>query len=195
MTILSHGKWIDNADLMVDLFDLGYLTDDHPVLDCTYGMGAFWSRYRPEQLIGSDADSVKAPHITCSFTKLPFADGAVHTIVYDPPYKLNGSPDPEIDYRYGVHDYTRWQDRMALIYEGAVECARVLGKGFLLIKVQDQVVSGRKRWQTDLVTEACSIHKLRKVDRFDLPSYRPQPSGRVQRHSHSNTSQLLVFSK
>ena len=132
------------------------------------------------------------------FRKLPFGDGEFDAVVFDPPYRLNGTPDRgEFDERYGIGGkYTRWQDRHQLIQEGLSECARV-ASAFVLLKCQDQVCSGKKRWQTsDFSFWAMTECGLSLEDRFDMLGHvRPQPAGRRQVHSQGNYSTLLVFRK
>jgi len=193
VTVLAIHKWKDNAELIADCAKLGYL--EGKVLDPTWGEGNFWTRYRPKILIGTDAVTPKSPiGYSVDFRHQPWADQEFDSVVFDPPYKLNGTPDPEWDEKYGVHIPTRWQDRMALIRDGAVECARI-AKTYLLVKVQDQVSSGKIRWQTDEVTNAVLPLGFEKHDRFDFLSYRAQPEGRSQKHAHRCSSQLLVFKR
>lgn len=193
--VMAIGEWRDNGELIADVAALGYL-DGH-VLDCTYGLGRFWTKWEPERLMASDLDVSKSPcGVSVDFTAMPWTDRMFDAVVFDPPYKLNGTPTEGVDARYGVATPTRWQDRMDLIAAGVVECCRVLAPGgHLLVKCQDQVCSGQVRWQTDLVTRAAEGEGLRKADRFDLLSYRAQPAGRPQVHARRNSSQLLVFRK
>lgn len=193
--ILAHGQWKTNAELIVSCRDLGYLSDDWTTWDATYGLGTFWKLWRPKNLIGTDIDPSLSAGVPVDFTASGWASKSFDSVVFDPPYKLNGTPTDAIDGRYGVHLVRTWQQRMALIEAGTTECARVLGAGYLLVKCQDQVCRNQKRWQTDLVTAAATKAGLRKVDRLDMPSYRKQPPDRPQRHAHSNTSQLLIFNR
>ena len=193
--ILATSKWATNADLIADCATLGYLRDDWRTLDCTYGVGTFWKKWRPQNLVASDIFHSKSESLVADFTRLPFRDRSFDAVVFDPPYKLNGTPDAAIDNRYGVDQPTRWQDRMGLIRVGLYEAARVLGDGYLLVKCQDQVCSGKVRWQTTSLIDAGRQISLGLVDRFDLLSYRPQPEGRRQVHARRNTSTLLVFQR
>lgn len=194
--VLAFGDWSSNAEMIADCARLGYLRKDWVTLDPTYGHGTFWKTWQPTVLVALDLDPAKSIDLTSAdFTDLPFEDQSFDAVVFDPPYKLNGRPDPVIDQRYGIHEPTRWQDRMALVRTGIAECARVLGDGYLLVKCMDQVCSGRMRWQTDEFTKHAEQCGLGKVDRLDFPSHRPQPKGRRQIHAHRNTSQLLVFKR
>lgn len=193
MTVLAIKKWRNNGELIADCAELGYLHPDWGTLDPTYGYGTFWKVWRPAVLIACDLDPRKSPigH-PVDFTKLPFAAMSFAQTVFDPPYKLNGRSTEEVDERYGVHEPARWQDRMDLILRGLAECCRVT-TDHILVKCQDQVVSGKKRWQTDEITRVADENGFGKVDRFDFLSHRKQPEGRAQVHAECCSSQMLVF--
>lgn len=196
--VLAIDKWATNGHLIADCARIGYLWPQAFTLDPTHGYGTFWKLWRPDNLYATDIDPEKSPTgVSVDFRHMPWDDNDFDCVVYDPPYKLNGNPSDTdgADERYGVHVYTDWQDRMDLILDGLNECIRVLGTGYLLVKCQDQVVSGKKRWQTDLITKRASLHGLGKVDRLDILSYRPQPAGRSQRHARQCSSTLLVFKR
>lgn len=195
--IQSIGEWASNAELIADVAALGWLRDDYTVLDTTYGHGRFWTKYRPPLLTGVDVNPSKSMTGTSvDFRNLPFPDRSFDVVVFDPPYKLSGTPElDDFDEAYGIDVPSRWQDRMQLIADGAGECARVAAK-HLLVKCQDQVVSGQMRWQTDVVTDVVCAAGFRKADRFDFRSGGiPQPSGRRQVHARHSASQLLVFTR
>ena len=46
------------------------------------------------------------PDIRFDFCHPPFASNTFDVVVYDPPYKLNGKPDADVDERYGVEFYS-----------------------------------------------------------------------------------------
>ena len=197
--VMAIDKWGTNADLIADCARLGYLRPEWLTLDPTYGYGTFWNKWQPVDLVASDLDPEKSKRGSVDFTALPWPDRSFDAVVFDPPYKLNGTPSDTggADERYGVHGATgtRWQDRMELCRAGIRECARVLGDGFLLVKCQDQVVSGKIRWQTTAFSEVAEECGLGLVDRFDFLSYRPQPHGTSQKTARRNSSQLLVFKR
>lgn len=189
MTILSATKWANNSDLIADCQRLGYIKGR--VLDPTYGLGNFYNVYRPDNLVTGDL--ITPADMTLDFTSLPFPNHSFDTVIYDPPYKLNGTPTDYVDDRYGVGAYTRWQDRMALMIRGQVECARVVKKGgFLLTKCMDQVVSGKVRFQSDILTNVTTLEKVDEL--LFLTNPREQPHAR-QVHSRRNYSTLLVFER
>ena len=195
--IYAATYWPTNAHMIVDVARLGYLRSHWLTLDPTYGLGNFWTIWRPNNLVKTDlytADGVEvAPQDFTRMAGVP--DNWFDAVVFDPPYKLNGTPSAA-DKAYGVNTPTRWQDRITLMQKGQKECARVLKPGgYLLTKCQDQVVSGKKVWQTDIMTAQAIQDGLVKVDRLDfLTNPRPQPHDR-QVHARQNYSTLLIFRK
>lgn len=193
---MAIGAWSSNAELIADCARLGYLRREWRTLDPTYGHGTFWKVFRPDELVAHDIDPTKSPTgQSVDATALPYADRSFPSVVIDGPYKLNGTPTSEIDARYGTDQSTRWQDRMDLLGRMLGEGARVLGDGFLLFKCQDQVCSGKVRWQTFGFTRHAEGLGLGLVDRLDFLSYRPQPHGVRQVTARRNASTLLVFKR
>lgn len=196
--VLAINKWATNGHLIADCARLGYLRDTDLILDPTYGYGTFWKVWKPSSLVACDLDEAKSPigH-SVDFTALPFAHLGFDAVVFDPPYKLTGTPQDTggMDERFGVDQPSvRWQDRMALIRAGAAECARVCERT-LLVKCQDQVVSSKIRWQTLAVIETLAPLGFGLRDRFDFLSYRAQPAERAQKNAHRGSSQMLVFER
>lgn len=193
--VLAYDTWRTNADLIYDAWRLGYVHGF--VYDVTPGLDGMWTK-RIRAVEGIEEIHGNAQRL--DFRHLAFNDNTWDTVLYDPPYKLNGNPDglAGLSARYGVDIPTRWQDRHALMIEGLIECARIVRPGgHVLAKCQDQVVSGKLRWQTDMLTDAGICCGLEKVDRFDMAGHHiPQPmQGRKQKHAHGRPSTLLVFEK
>jgi hypothetical protein len=161
----------DNAELIAHVARLGYL--DGSVLDATYGLGTFWKDFKPETLVTNDL--YKPADKAWDFLDLPCRGGEYDTVVYDPDYKLNGTPAlEEMDARYGVDgDMVNREKRLDKMTVGAIECYRVARK-FLLVKCMDMVEGGKIRWQSDLVTRAVEDVGGEKVARFML-HYVPMP--------------------
>jgi hypothetical protein len=182
-------RWRDNGELIADVAKL-HLRRNALTLDATYGRGVWWRCWRPDRLVIYDPE--------VDFRSLPDDDATYDMVAFDPPYKLNGTPTlGDFDYRYGVHIPANWQQRIAVILAGVVECARVLRpRGVLLVKVQDQVARNRMRWQTYEVYNAATDAGLELVDQFTLIGHeRPQPKGLPQRHARGRGSTLMVFRK
>lgn len=203
--IMRAHKWGTNAAMIAEaVVPLGYIEGD--VFDATYGVaGGFWTKYRPERLVTNDRatavliDGVMVPVVTDhheDFCALPFPDRSFTTVVFDPDYKLNGTPAMgEMDARFGTWENLTRDQRMEKIRLGAIECYRLTSK-WLLVKCMDQVEGGQMRWQTDMVTEALKPLGARKAGRFDfLFDPRPQPGDRRQLTERANYSTLLAFKK
>lgn len=192
--ILRADRWGTNARMIAEaVVPLGYIEGD--VFDATYGQhGGFWKQYRPADLTTNDLNAPADFHE--DFTDFSFDDRAATTVVFDPPYKLNGTPAlGDFDSRFGVGEPMTRDEKMGMIRAGAVECWRITDR-WLLVKVMDQVEGGKMRWQTVMVHNALEPLGARLVDRFDfLVNPRPQPGERVQRTARSNYSTLLVFKR
>lgn len=189
-------EWAHNGLLIADVAQLGYLTHHDHVIDPTYGYGVWWSVWRPSRLTAHDLNPAKAPDGPADFRDLPYPRASFTAAAFDPPYKLNGTPSEDgPDERFGVDEAATVAQRMGLIFDGMTELARVLTRrGILLVKCQDQVVSGSVYWQTDEITAHAASLGFVKVDRFDLlGGGRPQPDGRRQVHARYRPSTLLVF--
>lgn len=170
--------------MIADIAALGYIHGT--VLDTTYGKGVFWKVYRPDGLWKGEED----------FTAMSWGDGAFDTVVFDPPYKLNGTPSKP-DERYGVDVKATTEERMKLCFDGGAECIRVLKiGGHLIWKCMDQVVSGAIVWQTARFTRFAEWNGCDLVDRFDfLHEPRKQPAGRRQVHAARCYSTALILEK
>lgn len=202
--VMSWGEWKTNAELFADVAKLGYL--DGRVLDPTYGEGNFWTVFRPRKLVAHDLhtlDGVDVRDIGEYHRRRSF-----DAIVYDPPYAFRGRASKAFDSKYGVGRYRSANAVMELYFDGMDSlfpllrtAVKVEGRtepvgGYMLVKCQDQVVSGTVHWQVDDITKfARSYLGLVKVDSFTINSYRPQPNGRRQLHARRNGSSLLVFQK
>jgi len=193
--ILRADRWGTNAHMIAAaVVPLGYIEGD--VFDATYGQhGGFWKEYRPADLVTNDLNAPADFHE--DFTAFSFDDNASGTVVYDPPYKLNGTPAMgDMDSRFGTGEgRLNREQKLAMIRAGALECYRITSR-WLLVKVMDQVEGGQMRWQTVMVHQALEELGARLVDRFDfLTTPRPQPGERRQLTARSNYSTLLVFKK
>lgn len=206
---LGEGRPLrQNAHLIEDAARLGYLRAGVRTLDPTYGKGRFWTRWQPDELVRCDLNPLRSPDVDggVDATDLPFEDASFGQVVLDGPYQFNGTTGyggpASKDEDYGVEVPARWQDRIALIERMIDEAARVLGEPerkalpkTLLVKCQDQVVSGAKRWQTDIFTRRAESLGFVKRDVMLLPGSVEQPPGRRQVHVRADYSTLLIFQK
>jgi hypothetical protein len=172
----AYGTWNTNAELIADIAKLRYL--DGRVLDPTWGLGNFWTIFKPRKLVAHDLftlDGIGIYDLHRYHRKQSF-----DTVIVDPPYRLNGKPDPAFDGRYGTQKRTSVAKRMELVYDCAIAAA-TYSRQYAIVKVMDQVVSGNVRWQTREVTNVVEDEGFRLIDRFDMLGGRPQPSKRTRK--------------
>jgi hypothetical protein len=199
--VLAATPWPTNAELVLDLVALGYLSSSDRVLDTTYGRGIWWQRWRPDGLVTNDRYRDGADH-RFDFRQLGFDDSTFDVVVFDPPYVAKGGRSTsgilDFDDRYGLTAAPRTSEEVQeLVDAGLAECARVVRRqGLVLVKCMDYVSSGGLHDGTGRTTSAGIDAGLRLVDRLHhLGTPGPQPQGRRQRHARRNHSTLLVFRK
>lgn len=182
-----------NAAMLADVARLGLINEGMLTLDATWGRGAWWSGWRPDRLIGSDLAPAKARDLCADFTELPFRTSTFDLVCFDPPYGYRGTSRLAMDEGYGLAEsYVSPDDRDGLIGLGIIEAARVTAPGgMLIVKVQDQCVSGSPRMQSHTATAiavsvGCRLRSVLEV----AGGVRKQ---RSQRTARNNTSQALVF--
>jgi hypothetical protein len=195
--VKAFGDRTDNATLITDCAQLGYLNKDDMVADVTYGLGRFWTSWSPDILLASDLDPIKSPcGLSIDFTDLPFETDELDAVVFDPPYRFAGTSRMSSDAGYGIGAYMPTAERMDMIFAGVAEAARVTRPGGkVFVKCMDQVVSGKVVFQTLEIAEFAAFHRLDLIDMLHVASYRPQPTGRRQVHARRDYSTLLVFEK
>lgn len=183
-----------NARLMRDCARLGYLGGPSSlVIDLTYGKGKFWTEVRPPRLVGNDLDPSGGASEFRDFRATEWPTAFADVVVFDPPYRLGGTPStPAFDEAYGL---TEWRGRDAvreLIVDGTHEAVRI-ARGLVLVKVQDQVNGGRVHSQTSWVINAAEAMGGRFVDSLHVVGGRAQPSGRRQVRARHGYSTLVVL--
>lgn len=200
--VLAASAWKTNAHLIADVARLGYLRKEWLTLDPTAGRMGWWKLWRPDNLVTHDIrlDGV-------DFRALPHEDNTFDAVAFDPPYVAVGghktSSLGDFHDRFGLTETGHGTGNpdpkavQALINDGLTDCARVTKpRGFLLVKCQDYISSGKLWPGTHLtVTHGLSMG-LNYYDRLEhYGCVRAQPSGRRQVHARRNLSTLLVFRK
>lgn len=197
----------ENGPLLATVSQL-WIGPDDLVVDVTYGLGLFWTRYRPERLIAHDRDLDGV-----DFRHLPEGDATADVVVFDPPYIPQGGRDtstlnrrpgggPNLREpngfleRYGLVDGPRTVPELeALFAAGMTEATRILRpSGRLLVKCMDYVSSGRYVAARHFVVSTALELGLRQVDEFvHYSGLGAQPARDVQKHSRRAHSFLCVF--
>lgn len=181
-----------NAQAIVDARDLGWFPGT--VLDATYGRGGFWTTWRPDHLTTNDI-ARDANHVVdwTNPTELYAKLDPHQTVVFDPDYRLNGTPDRgDRDERYGTEVDKNANERMTDIMRGVLNLAELAEK-FLLVKCQDQVSSGYGHHQMTVVAESARRCGFRWVD--DLWVFHSPPAQRSQTHARRNASALMCLKR
>jgi len=192
--ILSAAKRTSNAELMVEVRQLGYL--EAPVCDFTPGTKDVWWKKLPDLMV-VPLNMALVPRVDFRDTGLP--DNLFKVVAYDPPYVAMGgrttSGIPEFMQRYGLVDVPPSPKKLQeeVINPGLIEAARVASK-YVLVKNKDYISSGklwRGIYETQLLADSIG---LVEVDYFTMVTGASiQPKGRRQVHARQNSSRLTVF--
>jgi hypothetical protein len=196
--VLATYPWKTNADLIYDVWRLGYVKG--VVFDMTPGTdGLWWRRLSDHSGYAKGIKFIAMNGLNDGpkrdFRRTLYEDSTFDVVAYDPPYKLNGNPKglAELSERYGVDIPTKVDQRHEMMLMGFFEALRIARK-YVIVKCQDQVANNVIHWQTQmLIGSADPMAKM--VERFDMLGHHiPQPmEGREQRHAHARPSTLLVF--
>jgi tRNA G10 N-methylase Trm11 len=185
-----------NEDLFVTVMQL-YAKDGMKIADVTYGNGNFWNKIdtRKYQFFPSDLKT------GVDFRFLPYKITSLDMIVFDPPY-MHGSPAPireEFDKTYDNNHKGGWGTEYvySLYQQGIDECFRVLkNKGLLLVKCQDQVSSGKNKFDHIVIYNMAMKLGMLAEDLFVLTRIgNPMMRHSYQQHARKNHSYLWVFRK
>lgn len=176
--VLAAHRWTTNADLILDLLELGYLSNKQRILDPTYGQGVWWKAWHPKGLVHSDltTDGI-------DFRSLPHEDGSFDVVAFDPPYVSVGGRDTSTikDFykRYGLGPAPDTPKALQdMINAGITEAHRVVRtNGLILVKCADYISSGRLWNGTyEVQKHALEVLGMRQIDRFEyIGDPRPQP--------------------
>lgn len=206
--IESVVKVRSNADLIAEVARL-WIKDDDLVIDLTYGLGKWWSKFRPQELVTNDLDPRRDTDYHFDFTDLPWAIRApvFDVVAFDPPYiALGGRTTSTLHKTQGIGMNDRYalygapkspKEQVRQNNLGILNASALLKKdGRLLFKCMDYISSGKYHhclgWYV-AYAERCG---LRVEDLFIHHSGTgPMPKGRRQVHSRRSHSYLVVFQK
>lgn len=145
--VMATHRWRDNAQMIAALAPL-YFRPEDIVVDFTYGLGKFWTQFRPPRLICHDLYSLDGADARYP----PYGDGAIDIAVLDLPYQANGGETTstvlDSRERYGqtaalgqAKDPAGVQQ---VINDSITAIApKIARNGLLLVKCANYVTSGR----------------------------------------------------
>lgn len=194
MTILANDyDRTDNAQAILDLFELGWLRPDDSILDLSVGPEAgFWTKWRPQVLVTNDLDPNVKADMHEDARSFPGLENSYDVVVWDGPYGYRGTSRLASDVRYGLGEYRSADAIDALIIAGTIEAMR-LARLLVLVKCQDQNVASRFRDQSGFVTEAVRKEGGRILGKLYVRAHREQPAGKAQLNVWGYHSVLLLI--
>lgn len=173
-------------------------------LDCTYSKGAFWKDL-PGPVNKSDLIPYNESIIEASSENLPFGDGSMKSIMYDPPFVIAGSSykgnkegSSIIAKRF--EGYTNYRELTENYYNTLKELYRVCEKGgYVVMKCQDTVSGGKNHFTHCLIMNMAMQIGFYPRDMFVLTSnVRINSFGTKwtkQEHARKYHSYFWVFEK
>ena len=173
-------------------------------LDCTYSKGAFWKDL-PSPINKSDIYPSNDTVIEASSENLPFEDGSMKSIMYDPPFVIAGSSykgnkegSSIIAKRF--EGYSNYRELTENYYNTLKELYRVCEKGgFVVMKCQDTVSGGKNHFTHCLIMNMAMQIGFYPRDMFVLTSnVRINSFGTKwtkQEHARKYHSYFWVFEK
>lgn len=120
-------------------------------LDCTYSRGLFWKDLKGPK-IKSDLAPITEETIQADSENLPFEDGQMKSIMYDPPFVISGklykeNKDGSSVIAKRFEGYTTYEKLTNNYYKSLKELYRITEKGgFVVMKCQDTVSGGKNHF-------------------------------------------------
>lgn len=163
MTICAATKWPTNADMILDIVELGYIKPTDSVIDLTFGGGKWWTAYDHttmgpftavfEPSFGVDAtDYGTVTIVHADWRKeTPIPADSADVVVFDPPYVAMGGREtstlPDFMYRYGLKNCAVTPELLQADNElGLREAMRVTKPGGLILaKCAPYISSGVRK--------------------------------------------------
>jgi hypothetical protein len=175
-----------------------YADDQGEILDCTYGKGVFWSggdiNYSPD--VTMDIKTDYDVQVQADFNCMPFQKEKFSTVVFDPPYRMSGTgADYPLSSRY-ENEESNYKLVPKHYKNGMKEIFRVLKeKGLAIVKMQDQIVSGKRYYQTNKMLNWSSSFSRLLTEVHVVTGSRKQPEGRTKRNIRTEHSTFQVWKK
>lgn len=171
-------------------------------LDPTYSKGEFYKNFqKPTLRFDLDPQSADVKQADCR--DLPLASNSVKSVMFDPPFVMNGESEKSADEKTGLigkrfTSFKNYEELKALYIPAINEFYRVLiPKGLFVIKCQDSVVSGKNYFTHVDVFRWAEDAGFQNKDLFILERQKVMLDSReqTQRHARKVHSYFIVFRK
>lgn len=195
MAILT-AKTGTNADLFPDVLAL-YAKDGSQILDMTYGKGVFWRNVDTALYQLTTNDLYESADFAEDFRSTSHAAGAFDMVVLDPPYMRTNNSHPQMgdNYNNRTVNLRTHQEVLDLYFSGMAEAWRILKQhGVLVIKCQDEVMSGRQQWTHVEIINVASLWLVEDLFVL-LRNGQPLSNWTRQLHARKNHSYFIVLRK
>lgn len=200
MTVLAATAWPTNADMIVDIVELGYIKPTDRIIDLTFGRGVWWRKYRhPGDLWANVGPHNGEPLVSSNditvvtyedYTNLPEPWGnQFDVVVFDPPYISMGgrstSTIPDFVDRFGLAYAANTPAGLhAWNAQGLAEAVRICKPGgFVMTKCADYISSGQLQLASHWMLQTGLNFGLRVHDKLTHVGHaRAQPATTTCRH-------------
>lgn len=193
-----------NDDLFPQILSL-YVASGSIVADITYGKGVFWKRVQKDQYKILATDITRG--VDCR--KLPYAEGTIDCIVFDPPYMHTPGGTAHVNHQNYEGYYRNNQAEngstkkyheavLELYFQTGKEAYRLLrDEGIFIVKCADEVCANQQRLtHVELINQYTSDGFIIEDLFVLMRSNRPGVSRIIrQAHARKNHSYFLVFRK
>jgi len=171
--------------------------------DLTYGNGGFWKNL-PQPLLKFDIDPQTEDTVQANSTNIPVADGALASIMFDPPFLTYIKAGREHNSVMGKRFSGYWRyEELELHYRQTIlEAYRLLTKkGIFVVKCQD-IIHNHKMHCThmNVVTWAANMFRLKDLFVLAAKHRMPMPESatinkRQQKHARVHHAYFLVLER
>lgn len=200
---MIRSVYYDQSEILQSIMELCGI--DRFCADITYGNGKFYEKI-DQPLFKFDIAPQVDGVTECSSTQLPFKNGQIKSIVFDPPFLTyvraarEGNGNMIMAKRFG--GYWRYDELEKHYKETLTEANRVLSKkGIMVFKCQD-IIHNHKMHCTHMNVMHWADGLFRLKDLFVLPAKSrmpiPQQEGtknKVQKHARIFHSYFMVLEK
>lgn len=143
-----------NYETIKDIMDLYEI--ERFDLDCTYSKGAFWKNL-PEPIHKTDLKPIVDGVIQANSEDLPFEDGSMKSVMYDPPFVItckgfSDNKDGSSIIAKRFEGYYSFEDLKSNYYKTLKELYRITTNGgFVVMKCQDTVSGGKNHFTHNMI--------------------------------------------